>query len=71
MDNKEIFWSSVVILLALIVLGKYIYAWYSEIKKRNRYMKAQIRLLAQIAAASGVSKDLIAEIVAESELPGE
>ncbi len=50
-------------------VGKVITEWYHDIKKRNRYMETQIRLLSQIAAASGVSEDKVAEIVAGAKLP--
>ncbi|MDB5209229.1 MAG: hypothetical protein JWQ30_56 [Sediminibacterium sp.] len=56
-------------LLLLIALGKLLTDWFHEIKKRNRYMEAQIRLLMQIAAKQGVDIDKIAEIGAEAQLP--
>ncbi len=49
------------ILVAVIGIGNRIY-W--EAKRRQKQMQAQIDLLAQIAAAQGVSKDKIADIVA-------
>lgn len=49
-----------------IVIGKLVYNWYAEIEKRNRYMEAQIKLLAQIASANGINQDKIAEILVEA-----
>lgn len=56
-------------LFILIVGGKLLIDWFHEIKKRNRYMEAQIRLLMHIASKQGVDADKIAEIVAEARLP--
>lgn len=56
-------------LFILIVGGKLLIDWFYEIKKRNRYMEAQIRLLMHIASKQGVDADKIAEIVAEERLP--
>lgn len=56
-------------LFILIVGGKLLIDWFYEIKKRNRYMEAQIRLLMHIASKHGVDADKIAEIVTEAELP--
>ena len=56
-------------LLILIAGGKKLTDWFHEIKKRNRYMEAQLRLLMHIASKQGVDADKIAEIVAEAELP--
>lgn len=56
-------------LFILIVGGKKLTDWFHEIKKRNRYMEAQIRLLMHIASKHGVDADKIAEIVAEADLP--
>jgi hypothetical protein len=55
--------------LLLIALGKLLTDWFHEIRKRNRYMEAQIRLLMHIAAKQGVDTDKIAEIGAEAQLP--
>lgn len=51
-----------------IIIGRYIYAWYSEIDRRKRYMEAQIKLLMHIAAQSGVDKDVIADILTAADL---
>lgn len=56
--------------LISIILGKYVYDWYHETDKRNRYMEAQINLLMHIAAHQGVDKDKIAEIVALARMGG-
>jgi hypothetical protein len=56
-------------LLVLIAGGKKLTYWFHEIKKRNRYMEAQLRLLMHIASKQGVDADKIAEIVAEADLP--
>lgn len=56
-------------LFLFIALGKLLTDWFHEIKKRNRYMEAQIRLLMHIAAKQGVDTDKIAEIGAEAQLP--
>lgn len=56
-------------LFILIVGGKLLIDWFHEIKKRNRYMEAQIRLLMHIASKQRVDADKIAEIVAEARLP--
>lgn len=53
----------------MLLSGKFLTEWFHEIKKRNKYMEAQIRLLMHIAAKHGVDADKIAEIVAEAELP--
>jgi hypothetical protein len=53
--------------LVFLAIGKFIYQWYAEIQKRNRYMETQIKLLSQIAAKLGVDIDKVAEIVAESK----
>jgi hypothetical protein len=68
MDTNQIFAFAIAVVLAL-VLGKLVSALFFEIPKRNRYMEAEIRLLAEIAAASGVSTGKIAEIVADAQLP--
>ena len=49
--------------LISVLLGKYIYSWYAEIKKRNRYMEAQIRLLEQIALKQGVDEKYVNKIM--------
>lgn len=56
-------------LIIFIFVGKSIIDWFYEVKKRNRYMEAQIRLLMHIAAKQGVDADKISEIVAEAQLP--
>lgn len=55
--------------IAIIFLGRVLTNWYHEIEKRNRYMEAQIKLLMHIAAANGVDKDKVAEIIAQAKLP--
>jgi chromosome segregation and condensation protein ScpB len=52
----------IIVIVVLILLGKWITEWYHEIKKRNRYMEAQIKLLMEIAAKQGVNQETIAEI---------
>ena len=39
-----------------------------EVKKSNQYQKAQIRLLAEIAAKSDVSLNVISKIIMEAEI---
>ncbi|MES2373230.1 MAG: hypothetical protein V4557_11670 [Bacteroidota bacterium] len=56
-------------LFLFIALGKLLTDWFHEIKKRNRYMEAEIRLLMHIAAKQGVDTDKISEIGAEAQLP--
>lgn len=56
-------------LIVALIIGKYLTAWYHEIDKRNRYMEVQIKLLAQIAKANGVTEDKILEIGKEAKLP--
>ncbi len=68
MDTSLLFQYLMIVIVAILV-GKVITEWYHDIKKRNRYMETQIRLLSQIAAASGVSEDKVAEIVAGAKLP--
>jgi len=68
MDTGLLFQYLMIVIVAILV-GKVITEWYHDIKKRNRYMETQIRLLSQIAAASGVSEDKVAEIVAGAKLP--
>ncbi len=52
------------LLIALFVfLGKWIYGWYAEIKKRNRLLAAQVKLLAAIAERQGVDADFIQKTI--------
>ena len=55
--------SSMVFVILVVVIG-ISYRNYWEAKRRQKQMQAQIDLLAQIAAAQGVSKEKISEIVA-------
>ncbi|RFM30069.1 hypothetical protein [Deminuibacter soli] len=50
----------------ILYVNKLLIGWYFEIRKRNRLMEAQLKLLGQIAAASNVDKDKIAEIITEA-----
>lgn len=52
--------------IILLVILMNIWTWYADINRRKRHREAQTKLLAQIAAAQGVSKEKIAEIVAEA-----
>lgn len=54
--------------LVLLVLISISYRIYWESRRNRKQMQAQIDLLAQIAAAQGVSKEKIAEIVANVKL---
>jgi hypothetical protein len=54
-------WVGAILLLVVVYMR--------SARKRLQYMETQIRLLMHIAAASGVSQDKIAEIVAEADLP--
>lgn len=54
--------------LVLLVLISMSYRIYWESRRNRKQMQAQIDLLAQIAAAQGVSKEKIAEIVANVKL---
>jgi hypothetical protein len=68
MGNLSI--AEIIIIICVIVLfGKWLVDYYYEIKKRNRYMEAQIRLLMHLASIQGVDQDKIASIVAEAKLP--
>lgn len=58
-----------IVICLLLLFGKWLVDYYYEIKKRNRYMEAQIRLLMHLASKQGVDKDVIATIVAEAKLP--
>lgn len=55
------------------IAGIFIYyliiRWSHQIHKRNRYMKAQIELLAKIASKQGVSNDEIETIINVAERP--
>jgi len=52
-----------------ILIAKLLADWLFEIKKRNRYMEAQIRLLMHIASKQGVDADRLSDIVAEARMP--
>lgn len=54
--------------LVLLVLIGISYRIYWESRRNCKQMQAQIDLLAQIAAAQGVSTEKIAEIVAKVKL---
>lgn len=58
----------IILLLGAIVLLIVVnlWTWYADINRRKRHMEAQTKLLAQIAASNGVTKEKIAEIVAEA-----
>ena len=58
----------IILLLGIITLTLLVnlWTWYADVNRRKRHMEAQTKLLAQIAAAHGVEKEKIAEIVAEA-----
>lgn len=49
--------------LVAIFIYYFLMQWIFEIKKRNQYMEAQIKLLAKIAQKQGVSADEIDGII--------
>ena len=55
------------------IAGLFVYylvtRWSHQIHKRNRYMKAQIELLAKMALKQGVSNDEIEAIMNVAEKP--
>jgi hypothetical protein len=57
-----------IFLVATIVVALFISVQFFQIKRRNRYMETQIKLLAQIAAAQGCNIDKIAEIVVLADI---
>jgi hypothetical protein len=57
-----------IFLVATIVVALFISVPFFQIKRRNRYMETQIKLLAQIAAAQGCNIDKIAEIVVLADI---
>jgi len=64
--NLEYYYVWIIILLVLLLAG--VVRIYGETRKRNRLLKAQLDLTAQMAAVQGVSTEKIAEIVAIAEL---
>jgi len=67
MDHYNVvsYGSDAFVLLVLIGIS---YRIYWESRRNRKQMQAQIDLLAQIAAAQGVSTEKIAEIVAKVKL---
>lgn len=49
------------------IIGLFVYyiitQWIHQIHKRNRYLKAQMQLLAKIASKQGVSSDEVETII--------
>lgn len=68
MESSQFF-----IYAGIAIAGLFVYylitRWSHQIHKRNRYMKAQIELLAKIAAQQGVSGDEIESIINVAEKP--
>lgn len=64
--NYETYFTWIIILLVLLLAG--VVRIYWEALKRNRLLKAQLDLTAQMAAAQGVSTEKIAEIIAITRL---
>jgi chromosome segregation and condensation protein ScpB len=57
------------IAIASLFVYYLIVRWSHQIHKRNRYMKAQVELLAKIALKQGVNNDEIEAILNVSERP--
>jgi hypothetical protein len=53
-------------ILILFAFARYFWNLMSEAKKTNRYLEAQIKLLAEIAAKDGVDIDTVSNILAQA-----
>lgn len=53
-------------ILIMFAFARYFWNLMSEAKKTNRYLDAQIKLLAEIAAKDGVDIDTISNILAQA-----
>ena len=52
--------------LILFAVCRYFWNLMSEAKKTNRYLEAQIKLLAEMAAKDGVDIDAVSNILAQA-----
>lgn len=62
--NTQLLLIWAVSIIVSLFVGKAIVNYWFEIRKRNRYMEAQIKLLALIAAANEINIEKVSEIVA-------
>jgi hypothetical protein len=53
-------------ILILFAFARYFWNLMSEAKKTNRYLDAQIKLLAEIAVKDGVDIDTVSNILAQA-----
>ncbi len=53
-------------ILILFAFARYFWNLMSEAKKTNRYLEAQIKLLAEIAAKDGVDIDTVSNVLAQA-----
>lgn len=65
MDDQNVIYIGAGILA--LVLYYVITQWAHQIHKRNRYLEAQINLLAKIAEKQGVSKEDINKVMTTAE----
>lgn len=60
----------IIAIIAFVVISPFCYftlnRWTHDIAKRNRYLEAQVRLLANMAKAQGVNEDVIKDILAKA-----
>lgn len=45
----------------MIFVGKWLFSWYAEIGKRNKYMEAQIKMTAWLCIKQGVDPGKVAD----------
>lgn len=72
MDGQALFFyifCSIIGVVILLWIGNFIYGWYAEIEKRNRYMETQIRLTAWLCIKQGVSCSTVADLIGASKIP--
>lgn len=71
MDPDYLRWIAVTLSILLITFVVFVLIWNVSREKQSKMLQAQIDLLAQIASASGISRDKIADIVAKEKLETE
>ena len=57
-----------IFVLVLFAFARYFWNLMSEAKKTNRYLEAQIKLLAEMAAKDGVDIDTVSNILAQARI---
>jgi hypothetical protein len=55
-----------IFILILFSFARYFWNLMNEAKKTNRYLEAQLKLLAELAAKSGADIDTVSDILAQA-----